>query len=376
MKTLQCKNSQDLNSLLNQIKWLALTITRQNGDSKLSSKPTGLLNFDLQTKRPEFVQYAAQNKPHDNRFLNLNLDSLAFSKNARPKSIDFSKQLQRKSDYLVSKSVLEDSSKFLSRDDEKQTNKPYKYMQSQIYEPPLDTSKCLQKPLRNYSIQFDKALPRKFLIDEKKALESGGKIFNSEELYKAYNNQGHVSNKGKGRQFSRYAARGDPESSLPYFMQNYSNRQSLSLILQKSLKETNFSNAQYIPQISSFKLSTNSEISKNNKKFKLSKPPTQLDDPQFSQNNSIIQNFITEMQENQVKLPTNNKNKITNSISMNNNSNYSGKKKAGKTTTFYKLLQEGGYIKESVNLNKDRAREWHVKKIKTNLDDDFDSDSD
>ena len=61
---------------------------------------------------------------------------------------------------------------------------------------------------------------------------------------------------------------------------------------------------------------------------------------------------------------------------MNNNSNYSGKKKAGKTTTFYKLLQEGGYIKESVNLNKDRAREWHVKKIKTNLDDDFDSDSD
>lgn len=41
----------------------------------------GQLVFDLQTKRPEFSEYAPTVKPHDNRFLNLNINSLAFSKN-------------------------------------------------------------------------------------------------------------------------------------------------------------------------------------------------------------------------------------------------------------------------------------------------------
>lgn len=54
----------------------------------------------------------------------------------------------------------------------------------------------------------------------------------------------------------------------------------------------------------------------------------------------------------------------------------SKKKKGNNQNTFYKLLQEGGYIKESFNMNKKREREWHVKKIKTNLDSDFSSDSD
>jgi hypothetical protein len=64
----------------------------QRINSSMSSKPAGgLLNFDLQTKRPDFVEYAAKTKPHDNRFLNLNLDSLSLSKNQRPMLIDFSK---------------------------------------------------------------------------------------------------------------------------------------------------------------------------------------------------------------------------------------------------------------------------------------------
>lgn len=45
-------------------------------------------------------------------------------------------------------------------------------------------------------------------------------------------------------------------------------------------------------------------------------------------------------------------------------------------TTFYKLLSQNGFIQESMNLNKQRKREWHVKKAKSNLDSDFDSDSD
>ena len=52
------------------------------------------------------------------------------------------------------------------------------------------------------------------------------------------------------------------------------------------------------------------------------------------------------------------------------------KGKGNNSTTFYKLLQEGGYIKESFNLQRKREREWHVKKIKTNLDSDFSSESD
>jgi len=59
--------------------------------SKLGAGCGGLISFDLQTKRPEFVEYAPQVKPHDNRFLNINLDTLALSKNQRPKSLDFSK---------------------------------------------------------------------------------------------------------------------------------------------------------------------------------------------------------------------------------------------------------------------------------------------
>ncbi len=48
--------------------------------------------------------------------------------------------------------------------------------------------------------------------------------------------------------------------------------------------------------------------------------------------------------------------------------------KTSKSTTFYKLLQEGGYIKESFDVSKERKRPWHVKKLKLNSD--FNSDSD
>ena len=39
-------------------------------------------------------------------------------------------------------------------------------------------------------------------------------------------------------------------------------------------------------------------------------------------------------------------------------------------------MQEGGYIKESLNLAKDIKREWQTKKIKSNVDSDFSSESD
>lgn len=41
--------------------------------------------FDLQTKRPEFHDYASPTKPHDNRFVHINTDSLVFSKNPKPR---------------------------------------------------------------------------------------------------------------------------------------------------------------------------------------------------------------------------------------------------------------------------------------------------
>lgn len=40
-----------------------------------SSLRGGNLIFDLQTKRPEFVNYAPSMKPHENRFLNINFNS-------------------------------------------------------------------------------------------------------------------------------------------------------------------------------------------------------------------------------------------------------------------------------------------------------------
>ena len=56
----------------------------------------GVLVFDLQLNRPEFADYASVVKPHDNRFLNINLDSQMLSKNSRPRSYDFSKFLLRR----------------------------------------------------------------------------------------------------------------------------------------------------------------------------------------------------------------------------------------------------------------------------------------
>ncbi|CDW89505.1 UNKNOWN [Stylonychia lemnae] len=312
----------------------------------------GMITFDLQTKRPEFVHYAPAVKPHDNRFLNINLDTLALSKNQRPKSLDFSKQLDRKSDYLVSKSQLDDNGTKVTQDDERELNNPYQYAKFRKYHPANDITKVLQKrmthlilthniALRNYSIQMDKGLPRQFLVDEKKVRQQGGRQFTSEEIISAYNNQGHVT-------------KGDPECTLPYFMQNYSNRQSLQLVLGKSLKESNFSNGQFIPQASSFKLTTNAQISQNNKKYRLTRHPTAIADESA---NKRIQNFVEDFSS--------------------SNINGSGQKKQrSKATTFYKLLQEGGYIKETVKMNKDRKRAWHISKIKSNLDSDFSSDSD
>jgi hypothetical protein len=42
--------------------------------------------------------------------------------------------------------------------------------------------------LRNYSIQLEKGLPRKFLVDEKKIKEEmNQKVYTSDELNHAYN---------------------------------------------------------------------------------------------------------------------------------------------------------------------------------------------
>ena len=53
--------------------------------------------------------------------------------------------------------------------------------------------------------------------------------------------------RSKGVYFSKYSSRGDPESKFPYFMQNYSNRQSLQLVMQKSLAQSNYSSSNFIP---------------------------------------------------------------------------------------------------------------------------------
>ena len=56
----------------------------------------GPLVFDLQTKRPEFVDYAQQAKPHDNRFNIVNINTPALSSYRKPYNIDFNKFLPRK----------------------------------------------------------------------------------------------------------------------------------------------------------------------------------------------------------------------------------------------------------------------------------------
>jgi hypothetical protein len=76
-------------------------------------------------------------------------------------------------------------------------------MKSQKYSTPYDVTQYLQKrnfiplifiALRNYSIQLEKGLPRKFLVDEKKIKEEmNQKVYTSDELNHAYNEQGHVS---------------------------------------------------------------------------------------------------------------------------------------------------------------------------------------
>ena len=83
-------------------------------------------------------------------------------------------------------------------------------------------------------------------------------------------------------------------------MQKASHRQSLDLVLNKSLKETGYEKSKFLDQPSSFNIMT-----KKQKKGTLIK----------SKNND-------------------------------------------KSTTFYKLLEENGYIKEAIDMNKQRKREW------------------
>lgn len=100
-------------------------------------------------------------------------------------------------------------------------------------------------------------------------------------------------------------------------MSRLSNRQSLNIIQQKSLKESRFSEGQSRPLTSSF-------------------------DP-----------------------------KLTSRQLQPEKSN--GKKQ--EKTTFYKLLQENGYIKEMIqSSSKSTKREWHVKKRDHRFELDSDSD--
>lgn len=50
----------------------------------------------MQTKRPEFRKYAPPTEPHENRFVPVNLGTLASTKNARTRSIEFCKYIPRK----------------------------------------------------------------------------------------------------------------------------------------------------------------------------------------------------------------------------------------------------------------------------------------
>ena len=120
-------------------------------------------------------------------------------------------------------------------------------------------------------------------------------------------------------------------------MQNASNRSSLDMVLNRSLKENNFAKGTYIGQNSSFRYVSNSEMSqmhhkKNNGKRDGAKTPT-------------LQSSC---------MPH----------------------KGSKATTFYKLLSENGFIRESLNLTKPRKREWEVQKVKNNVDSDGDEISD
>lgn len=54
--------------------------------------------------------------------------------------------------------------------------------------------------------------------------------------------------------FKDYVTRKESSSDLPMFMQKAANRQSLDHVMQKSLRQTNYSNGQFIPQISSFEV--------------------------------------------------------------------------------------------------------------------------
>ena len=136
---------------------------------------------------------------------------MSYSKNKKTPQIEFNKILARKNTFLNN-----NTSCYIEHDDDEEITKSAYFK---------DPSTYLRKPMRNKSIQMDKQMPRKFLVDEKKLNEFQGKQIGVNSLNRAYESQGHVRGMGtNGLDITKYSYRGVEGSALPFFMQKINNR--------------------------------------------------------------------------------------------------------------------------------------------------------
>ena len=92
------------------------------------------------------------------------------------------------------------------------------------------------------------------------------------DLSASYNSLGHVNSPGKSVDMAKalpVEPRREAYQSLPRFMANNSNRNGVALVSEKSLAETGAEGWRFYDAKSSFKVQTNSEISKATAQLKL-----------------------------------------------------------------------------------------------------------
>ena len=130
---------------------------------------------------------------------------------------------------------------------------------------------------------------------------------------------GHV-NIPKVRAFDKVEPRGDPNSKYPFYMQRSADRNGLKTMINKTLKENNFSNRD-MPAVSTMFQSPGKDPNAHPRKRKR-------------------------------------RNKID------------------KHANFYTLLEENGFVKGNINLSKKRGNDWHkLKPSQSNVDSGDSSDS-
>lgn len=112
-------------------------------NSTLERKLPGAVVFDQYTKRPEFRNYAPEMEPHENRFMTMNLGTLASSKNLRARSIDFTRCLPRKGS-LFKHSGTQRTGEFNTEED-KALAQQVKYPTSYLNDLVRDHKKFLKK---------------------------------------------------------------------------------------------------------------------------------------------------------------------------------------------------------------------------------------